>query len=96
MGQGMREMLNAYKIFVRKSAGKTTSARPRYGWVYNINVDLKEIWHEVDWIQLVEEALQWQPFVNMIPVGFIRDKDFHGRLTDCQILLRGISYTLRD
>jgi hypothetical protein len=24
------------------------------------------IGHEVDWIQLVEEAVQWQPFVNMI------------------------------
>jgi hypothetical protein len=59
MGQGMREMLNAYKILVRKSAEKTASDRPRYRWVYNINVDLNEIWHEVDWIQVVEEALQW-------------------------------------
>jgi hypothetical protein len=65
MGQGIREMLND-KIFVRKSAGKTVSDRPRYRWVYNINVDLEELWHNVDWIHSVEEAIQWQPFVNMI------------------------------
>jgi hypothetical protein len=30
------------------------------------------------------------------PVGFIRDRDFHGQLSDCQILRHGISYTPRD
>jgi hypothetical protein len=30
------------------------------------------------------------------PVGFIRDKDFHGQLSDFQILLREISYVPRD
>jgi hypothetical protein len=62
---GMREMLNAYKILVRKSSG-SVPVRPRCRWVYDINVDPKEIWPEVDWIQLVEETVQWQPFVNMV------------------------------
>jgi hypothetical protein len=48
------EQRNAYRILVGKPEGKRPLGRPRYRWVDNIKMDLREIgWDGVDgWIWL--------------------------------------------
>jgi hypothetical protein len=44
---------NAYRILIRKPDGKGPVGRPRYRWVDNIKMDLREIgWSGMDWIHL--------------------------------------------
>jgi hypothetical protein len=44
-----REKRNAYRIFVGKPEGKRSLGRPRYTWVNNIKMDLREIgWDGID------------------------------------------------
>jgi len=42
----MGEMINGYKILVRKPDGKRPRGRPRHRWEDNIKIDLREIWWE--------------------------------------------------
>jgi hypothetical protein len=47
----MVEKRNAYRILVGKPEGKRLQGRPRYRWVDNVKMDLREIgWGTVDWI----------------------------------------------
>jgi hypothetical protein len=48
------ERRNVYRILVGKLQGKKPIGRPRYRWVVNIKMDLREIgWDGMDWIDLV-------------------------------------------
>jgi hypothetical protein len=40
---GMGEKGNTYRALVGKPEGKSPQGRPRYRWVYNIEMDLREI-----------------------------------------------------
>jgi hypothetical protein len=52
----------------RSLAGKhVETARPRYRWEDNVEMDLKEIeWEDVDWIHLSEYRDRWQAFGNTV------------------------------
>jgi hypothetical protein len=52
----MEEMINAYKILVRKPEGKRLLGRPRSRWKNNMKMDLREIgWEDADWMNVVED-----------------------------------------
>jgi hypothetical protein len=49
----MREKRNAYRILVGKPEGKKPLGSPRFRWVDNIKMDLREIGlGGMDWIDL--------------------------------------------
>jgi hypothetical protein len=59
--------MNAYRILVGKSKGKTPLGRPRRRWVDNIKMYLTEIgWHGMDWIYLAQDRDQWRALVNTV------------------------------
>jgi hypothetical protein len=63
----MGEKRNAYTILVGKPEGKRLLGRPRYRWVDNIKMDLREIgWAVVDWMDIVQERNQWRALVNTV------------------------------
>jgi hypothetical protein len=46
---------------------KRPLGRPRHSWEDNIKLDLREIGIDgVNWIQLAQDRVQWQAFVNMV------------------------------
>jgi hypothetical protein len=48
-------MRNAYKIVVRKPAGKRPFGKPRRRWENNIGMEFREVvWEGVDWIHLAQ------------------------------------------
>jgi hypothetical protein len=50
----MGETRNAYRILVGKPEGKIPLGRPRFRWVDNIKMDLREIgWDDMNWTDLV-------------------------------------------
>jgi hypothetical protein len=52
---------------VRKPVGKRPLGRPRYRWVDNIKMDLREIgWGGMDWIDVAQDMAQWAALVNMV------------------------------
>jgi hypothetical protein len=65
----MRETRNAYRIFVGKPEGKRPLGKPKFTWVENIKIDLREIglgWCGVDWIHLAQDRNQWRALVNTV------------------------------
>jgi hypothetical protein len=63
----MREKINAYRLFVRKSEKNRPLGRPRRRWVVNIEMDLLEIgWGGVDWIGLDQDMDKWRALVNAV------------------------------
>jgi hypothetical protein len=63
----MGEKRNAYRILVGKPEGKITLRRPRYRWVDNIKVDLREVgWGGMNWVNLAQDRDQWRALVNTI------------------------------
>jgi hypothetical protein len=55
----MREMRNAYKIFVRKLEGKRPFGRPWRTWENNTRMDLLQAeWKDVDWMHMAEDRDQ--------------------------------------
>ena len=56
----------AYRVLVGKSEGKRLLGRPRYVWVCNVKMDLKEIeWEVVNWSHLAEHRAKWQALVKV-------------------------------
>jgi hypothetical protein len=70
----MGEERNAHRILMGKPEGKRPPEKPRYRWVNNINIDLREIeWNGMDWIVLAENRDQWRALMNMNePLGSIK------------------------
>jgi hypothetical protein len=63
MGEGR----DVYKVLVGRSGGKRPLGRPRSMWRYNIKLDLREIGIDgANWIQLAQNRVQWQAFVNTV------------------------------
>jgi hypothetical protein len=58
---------NAYRILVGKSEGKRPLGRPKYRWMDNIKMDLREIGlGAVDWIDMAQDRDQWRVLVNTV------------------------------
>jgi hypothetical protein len=62
---GMREVFTGF--LVGRYRSKRPLGRPRCRWEDNIKLDLREIGiNGVNWIQLVQNRVQWWAFVNMV------------------------------
>jgi hypothetical protein len=54
-------------VLISRREGKRPLERPRHRWEDNIKLDLREIGiNGVNWIQLAQDTVQWQAFVNMM------------------------------
>jgi hypothetical protein len=63
----MGEKRNAYRILVGKPEGKRTLGRPRWRWVDNVKMDLRETGLDgMDWIDLAQDRDQWRALVNAV------------------------------
>jgi hypothetical protein len=61
----MVEGRGVYSVVVGRPDGKRPLGRPRRRWEGNIKMDLREIGiDEANWIQLVQDRVQWRSFVN--------------------------------
>jgi hypothetical protein len=59
------EKRNAYRILVGKPEGKRPLGGPRYRWMCNIKMYLREIgWGGMYWIDVVQGRDQWGALVN--------------------------------
>jgi hypothetical protein len=60
---GRREFV----YWVGRPEGKRPLERSRHKWEGNIKVDLRDIGIDgVNWIQLAQDMVQWQAFVNTV------------------------------
>jgi hypothetical protein len=92
MGKGR----GIYRVLVGRSEGKRPLGRPWLRWEDKIKMDLMEMGiDEANWIQLAQDRVQWQTFVNMDePLGSIRKQDIFVKLSDRfsnNILHHGVS-----
>jgi hypothetical protein len=56
-----------YRVLVGRPKGKRPLGRPRRRWDDNIKMDLMEVGIDgANWIQLAQDRVQWQAFVNMV------------------------------
>jgi hypothetical protein len=63
----MEVMRNAYGILVGKPEGKRPLGRPRFRWVDNIKMYLREIgWDGMVWIVLGQDRDLWSALVNSV------------------------------
>jgi hypothetical protein len=63
MGEGR----GVYRVLVGRPEGKRPLGRPRHRGEDNIKLDLRETGIDgANWIQLTEDRVQWQAFVNMV------------------------------
>jgi hypothetical protein len=61
------EKSNAYRILARKPDRKRPLGRPRYRWVNNNKMDLREIgWDGIGWLDLAQERDQLWALVNTV------------------------------
>jgi hypothetical protein len=55
------------RVLVRRPRGKKPLGRPRHRWEDNIKIGPRETGiNGVNWIQLAQDRVQWQAFVNMV------------------------------
>jgi hypothetical protein len=55
----MGKKRNEYRILAGEPEGKRPLGRPRYRWVDNVKIDLRETgWDGMDWIDLVQDRDQ--------------------------------------
>jgi hypothetical protein len=63
MGEGR----GVYRVLVGRPKWRRPLGRPRHRWEYNIKLYLREIGiNGTNWIQLAQDRVQWQGFVNTI------------------------------
>jgi hypothetical protein len=63
----MVEGRGVYRVLVGRPESKRPLGRPRYRWEDNIMMDLREIGIDgANWIQLAQDRVQWQDFVNTV------------------------------
>ena len=63
----MDDKREAYRILVGKPEGKRPLGRPRYRWVDNIKMDLKEVGcGYLDWIGLAQDRDRWRTLVSAV------------------------------
>jgi hypothetical protein len=77
---------------VEKPEGKRPLGRPRYRWVDNIKMDLREReWDGMDWIHLVQDRDQWRALCKHgnEPSGSIKCWEVLEWLLNLQLLRKG-------
>jgi hypothetical protein len=58
---------NAYRILVGKPEGNRPLGRPRFRWLNNIKMVLRETeWDGMDWIYLAQNKDRWRALVNTV------------------------------
>jgi hypothetical protein len=58
---------NVYRLLVEKPEGKRPLGRPRWRWVDNIKMGLREMgWGDMDWIGLAKDRDKWRALVNSV------------------------------
>jgi hypothetical protein len=58
---------SVYGVSVGRPEGKRPLGRPRHRWEDTIKMNLRKIGiDEANWIQLVQNRVQWWDFVNMV------------------------------
>jgi hypothetical protein len=63
----MREGRSVYRVLVGRAEGKRPLGRTRRRWEDNTKMDLREIGIDgANWIQLSQDRVQWQAFVNTV------------------------------
>jgi hypothetical protein len=63
----MEEGRGVYRFLVGRPEGKRSLGTPRRRWEDNIKMDLREIGIDgTNWMQLAEDRVQWQGFVNTV------------------------------
>jgi hypothetical protein len=63
----MVEGRDVYRVFIERPVDKRPLGRPRHRWEDNINLDLRKIGiSRANWIQLAQDRVQWQVFVNTV------------------------------
>jgi hypothetical protein len=63
MGEGR----GVYMVLIGRPKGKRLLVRPRCRWEDNIKMDLSVIGiNGANWIQLAQDSVQWQAFVNTV------------------------------
>jgi hypothetical protein len=63
----MREGRGVYRVLIGRPEVKRLLGRPRHRWEDNIKLDLREIGiNGVNWIQLAQDRVHWQAFVNTV------------------------------
>jgi hypothetical protein len=62
----MGERRGVYRVLLGRPEGKRPLGRPRRRWEDNIKMDLREIWIDVNWIQLAQDRVQWRACVNTV------------------------------
>jgi hypothetical protein len=61
------EVINVYKILVKKPERKIPLGRPQHRWDNNIKMDLRETGLKgVDWIDVAQTRVPWQAAVNTV------------------------------
>jgi hypothetical protein len=61
----VEEGRGVYRVLVGRPKSKRPVGRPMHRWEDNIKMDLREIGIDgVNWIQLAQDRVQWQVFVN--------------------------------
>jgi hypothetical protein len=57
----------AYRVLMGKPEGRRPLGRSRHRWEYIIKMDLRKIrWSGTDWINLVQDRVQWRGLVNAV------------------------------
>jgi hypothetical protein len=68
---------------VGKPEGKRPLGRPRFRWVDNIKMDLRQKgWDGMDWINLAQDRDQWRTLVNTV-MNFLVPYDAGKFLRSC-------------
>jgi hypothetical protein len=63
----MGEERGVYRVLIGRPEGKRPLGRSSHRWEDNIKLDFREIGiNGVNWIQLAQDRVQWQAFVNMV------------------------------
>jgi hypothetical protein len=63
----MGEKRKAYRILVGKPEGKRPLGKPRYKWLDDIEIGLRELeWIGLDWIDLAQGRDHWRVLVKMV------------------------------
>ena len=63
----MGERRSAYRVLVGKPDGKRLLGRPRRGWDDNINMNVREVGWDMEWIDLAQDRDKWRDLVKAVP-----------------------------
>jgi hypothetical protein len=62
----MWEGRDVYRVSVGRSEGKRSVERPTRRWEDNIEMDLREIEIDANWIRLAQDRVRWWAFVSTV------------------------------